>query len=79
MENKKNLKKLLTLLTIHGIIVVSDETTEKIRGVKMLKLEQIQKEIQDILRQMHLTLDNDLWYELLQQYHKLKKLESEYL
>ena len=45
----------------------------------MLKLEQIQKEIQDILRQMHLTLDNDLWYELLQQYHKLKKLESEYL
>ena len=70
----------MTLLTIHGIIVVSDETTEKkIRGVKMLKLEQIQKEIQDILRQMHLTLDNDLWYELLQQYHKLKKLESEYL
>ena len=70
----------MTLLTIHGIIVVSDETTKKkIRGVKMLKLEQIQKEIQDILRQMHLTLDNDLWYELLQQYHKLKKLESEYL
>ena len=40
----------------------------------MSKLEQIQKEIQEVLEQMRLTLDNTVYSDLLQQYHKLKKM-----
>ena len=45
----------------------------------MSKLEQIQKEIQEVLEQMRLTLDNTVYSDLLQQYHKLKKIEGEYM
>ena len=45
----------------------------------MKKLEQIQKEIQEVLEQMRLTLDNTVYSDLLQQYHKLKKIEGEYM
>ena len=34
---------------------------------------QIEMEIQKVLRQMHITLDNDEWVRLHQQYLQLKK------